>query len=115
MSLLQRIIILCKHSRNKEEVGHSRWDIPPCNIFYLVQPRAGCTPVAEQGVKKSTATVLKPQDIEIKEIHILRGYNMLSNEAGYVALDARDISLFLFYACEGSVVGLLRSVVGGQL
>lgn len=45
--------------------------------------------------KKEKATVLKPEDVEPKEIHILRGYNMLSNFAGWVALNDEDMGSFL--------------------
>lgn len=61
----------------------------------MLQPRQGCTPLAEEGKKKEKATVLLPEDAEPKEIHILRGYNMLSNAAGWVALNDEDMGSFL--------------------
>lgn len=72
-----------------------RWDVPPCNVLFVLQPRQGCTPLAEEGKKKEKATVLLPEDAEPKEIHILRGYNMLSNAAGWVALNDEDMGSFL--------------------
>ena len=81
--------------RIKEELERRRWEVPPCNILYLLQSRAGSTPVAVEG-PKVTGTVLKPEDIEIKEIHILRGYHLLSKASRWAALKAKDISLLLF-------------------
>ena len=63
--------------------------------MYLVQAKEGCQPVADERNRNSKATVLKPEDVEIKEIHVLRGYKILNNKSGYAALDSRDISLFL--------------------
>ena len=58
-----------------------------------------CTPAAQETVLTQSATVLEPEDVEIKEMHILRGYTMLSNLAGWIALLSADIGLFLCQAC----------------
>ena len=64
-----------------------------------------CTPAAQETVLKQSATVLEPEDVEIKEMHILRGYTMLSNLAGWIALLPADIGLFLCQASWGLLTG----------
>ena len=59
----------------------------------MVQGKDDARPISIEGQKQSTATVWQAQDVVIREIHVIRGYNLLNKAHRYAGLEDHDIAM----------------------
>ena len=73
------------------------WCFPFFKVLFALQPIRGRQPITCEG-KKSAATVWKPEDVVIREIHVLRGARLTDNSDYYGQLKPYNVMELQAYA-----------------
>ena len=88
-----------RFSKRRHDTGDAErnWCFPFCKVLFALQPIRGRQPITREGAK-SAATVWKPEDVVIREIHVLRGAHLRDTSDHYGQLRPYNVRELQEYA-----------------